>query len=56
MYTQQEIEQYYHEATGHSLRPNQTPSRSTDFDTYFKQAFEQIDDLTVELTSGVTRG
>ncbi len=51
MYTQQEIQQQYREATGNSLRPE-----TQSLETYFRKAFDQIDALTLELTSEVRRG
>jgi hypothetical protein len=52
MYTQQEIQQQYREATGNSLRPDTAQS----IEGYFRKAFDQIDALTLELTSEVRRG
>lgn len=45
----------YLETTGNEPR-HTAPSRDSNWDSYFEQSFEAIDDLTLSLTSEVTHG
>jgi len=56
MYTQAEIEQSYYEATGNSLRFKRATDCDAEWDSYLKRAFDEIDELTLKLSSEVARG